>query len=84
MVKTVEEITREQDIVLRRKAEKLLNGLKVQTNYFLTKRVSASTTEWSVQCKYSVLVYQQIQERLCRLKKDKITLCNGWFCCASM
>ena len=32
--------------------------------------------------KYLILIYQQIQERLCWLKKDKITLCDGCLLCA--
>ena len=58
MVKTVEEIAREQDVVLRRKDGKLLNGLirRYRPNISLKNAFLLMQTESSVQWKYSVLV----------------------------
>ena len=51
MVKTVEEIAREQDVVLRRKAGKLLNGLirRYRPNISLQNAFLLIQTESSVQ-----------------------------------
>ena len=49
MVKTVEEIAREQDVVLQRKAGKPCNSLVRRYRPNIRLRVSGYTTEWSVQ-----------------------------------
>ena len=60
MVKTVEEIAREQDVVLQRKAEKPCNGLigSYRPNILLQNAFLVIQQNGLFRGKYLVLVYQ--------------------------
>ena len=76
MVNTFEEIAWKQ--------EKLCDGLirKYRPIIPLQKAFLLLQQNDLFSGKYSVLVYQWIQERLCCLKQDEITLCDGCLFCS--